>query len=223
MMENEKKKSGLKERDKQIIIIVLLAALLFVSFRLSTVTFAEKNEQLDKEIKKLTVKRDELREAKDNSEQIQKDTEVKIAEYEAILGKYPEKITLEKIIEYLCKLYKSHKFGISTLSKADDGIFYTFVDGEGKENPELGAIYSSTINIDFLGDYKELKTLITEINENCPTKVSINNVSLAKNDTTGGVSGNFTLKVYTGCNITKYKEPDFGIDAGKSSIFFVEK
>ena len=30
-------------------------------------------------------------------------------------------------------------------------------------------------------------------------------------------------KVYTGCNITKYKEPDFGIDAGKSSIFFVEK
>ena len=63
------------------------------------------------------------------------------------------------------------------------GIFYTFVDGEGKENPELGAIYSSTINIDFLGDYKELKTLITEINENCPTKVSINNVSLSKNDT----------------------------------------
>ena len=47
-MDNEKKKSGLKERDKQIIIIVILAVLLFLSFKLSTGIFAEKNEQLDK-------------------------------------------------------------------------------------------------------------------------------------------------------------------------------
>lgn len=219
-MENEKKKSGLKERDKQIIIVVLLAALLFVAFKLSTGTFAEKNEQLDKQIKKLSEKRDELVEAENNKDQIEKDTKVKLKEYEAILGKYPEKITIEKVIEYLCNLYKSHQFGMPSLTMASDGIFYTFVDSEGKENPELGAIYSTTINCNFIGDYKELKNLIKELNENCPTKVSINTVGLSKGGVTGGVTGSFDLKVYTGCDITKYKEPDFGVDTGKDSIFF---
>lgn len=219
-MENEKKKSGLKERDKQIIIVVLLAALLFVSFKLSTGTFAEKNEQLDKQINKLTQKRDELVEAKARSEEIQKETEVKLAECKAILGKYPEKMTIEKIIEYLCELYSSHQFGIPNLSKVDDGIFYTFVDSEGKENPELGAIYSTTVEISFLGDYKELKNLITEINEKCPTKVNIKSFTFGKGDIIGGISGTAVLSLYTGCDVTKYKEPDFGVDSGKDSIFF---
>ena len=219
-MENEKKKSGLKERDKQIIIIVLLAALLFLAFKLSTGTFAEKNEQLDKQINKLTEKRDELVEAKSRSEEIQKETKVKLAEYEAILGKYPEKVTIEKIIEYMCQLYSSHQFGVSGVSFSDDGIFYTFVDSEGKENPELGAIYCLTITCDYIGDYKELKKLVSELNQKCPAKVSIDTISLSKGSITGGVAGGVTLKVYTGCDVTKYKEPDFGVDSGKDSIFF---
>ena len=40
-MATEKKRFGLKERDKQIIIIVLMAVVLFICYRLSTVTFAK--------------------------------------------------------------------------------------------------------------------------------------------------------------------------------------
>lgn len=218
-MAKEKKSSGLKERDKQIIIIILMAALLFVSFKLSTGTFADKNDQLDKEIKKLTVKRDELLDAESRREEIEKDTKVKMEEYKLILGKFPEKTSMEKIIEYLCGLYQNHQFGVNNLSKVDNGIFYTFVDNEGKENPQLGSINSTTVTCNYVGDYKELKSLFDEINIKCPTKVNITSVSLSRDDAVGGISGQFVMDIYTGFNITKYEEPDFGVDTGKSNVF----
>ena len=218
-MAKEKKKFGLKERDKQIIIIVLMAVVLFISYRLSTVTFAKKIEQYDKEIKKLEVKRDDLVDAENRRDEIEKDTERKTKEYENILGKFPERVTLEKSIEYLGSLYDNHKFGIGGLSMNNNGIFYTFVDSEGKENPELGAINSTTFSCEVTCDYKELKSLIDEINKNCPAKANITSISLGYDELMGIMSGNFSINVFSGCNIKKYVEPEFGVDVGNSNIF----
>ena len=35
----------------------------------------------------------------------------------------------------------------------------------------------------------------------------------------GIMSGNFSINVFSGCNIKKYVEPEFGVDVGKSNIF----
>lgn len=217
--EKEKKKSGLKERDKQIIIVIVLAVALFLSYRFATVTMAANIDKADKTIVEKTKKRDELKAADARRDEIKKENEKMELDSKDILKKYPTRTSFEKIIEYLVFLFDKYSFGIGNLSYEDQGVFYSFVDEKGKPIPNGGTINTTKLMIEYNCNYRVLRKLINFINNECPTRVKIEKIEVSYDETAGGLIGEVELSVYTGYNIKDYKEPDFGVDIGRDSVF----
>lgn len=217
--DKEKKKSGLKERDKQIVVAVILLIILFFAYRFATVTMAEKIEEADTKIAKKTEKRDNLKEADSRRDEITRENELLELDSEEILKAYPERTSLEKVISYLVLLFDKYSFGVGNIVWEEEGAFYSFVDAKGKEDTKNGTITSTKLIFEFNCNYRVLRKLINFINNGCPTRLKINRIEVSYDDTVGGLMGEVEISVFTGYNITKYKEPEFNVDIGKDALF----
>ena len=220
--DKKKKKSALKERDKQIIIVLVLALALVFSYRFATGTMTEKIEAADKTIKEKKEERDILVDANNRREDIEKETRELEEANEKILKQYPEKTSMEKVIEKLVMLFEKYTFGISSLRYEPTGTFFNFVNAEGADDATSGSINGTSLTFEFNTTYSVLRKLITYINNESETRLKIDSLEASVNETSGGLTGTIRISVFTGYNITKYEEPDFGVDIEKDSIFAEE-
>ena len=106
-----------------IVIAVILVVLLIVSWKFATSFMAEKLQTADKKIAQKTEKRDELVDANNRRDQIEKDCRTMQDDNEKILGQYPEHTSVEKVLEHICNLFKQYTFGIGQMSYAEEGVF----------------------------------------------------------------------------------------------------
>lgn len=80
--------------------------------------------------------------------------------------------------------------------------------------------YKTAVQIDFSTTYKGLKACINYIN-NADSKMNINDMSVAYDSSTGNLTGNMTINMYTMSGTSKVNEPVIidGIDIGTDNIF----
>lgn len=217
--EKEKKRSGLKERDKQIIIVILILIALFFSYRFATVTMANNIDKADKTIEQKKERRDELKAADAERDKIIKENKQMKLDSKDILKKYPEHTSLEKVLEYLVLLFDKYSFGIGNMNYEEQGMFYSFVDEKGKPVTGGGTINATKLTFEYNCNYRVLRKLVNFINYECPTRIKIEKIEIGYDEQAGGLIGKIELSVYTGYDISKYKEPDFGVDEGREDLF----
>ena len=220
----ENKKSRLKARDKVIVAFLVCVIAIIAVFYLGTRNILEKKDAVASENKTLTAEKNELEGYYQRKPELEKELKKKESDSNYILAKYPDKDTLENDLLYIINILKQGKaFGMSKFTRRDVGGFYTFVDKSGKEDSSLGMINATSIEVDIDVTYPYLKNLIEEINQKCDVRVKIEEVNLDKDEENGGLSGTAKLTLYTGYNITKYKDPDFKLKTGKNNVFIPEK
>lgn len=216
----ENKKSILKSRDKIIVAFVLCIGAIIGFYYLGTQNIMKKVDAVNAKVKTLTEERNQLEADYQRKPELEKELSKKQADSKYILAKYPNKDTLENDLLYIINVLKQGKaFGMSKFVRKSAGDFYTFVDKDGKEDESLGKIKATSIEVDIDVTYPYLKNLIEEINQNCDVMVKIEELNLSKDGEHAGLTGSAKLTLYTGYNITKYKDPDFKFDTGKSNIF----
>ncbi|MBE5935122.1 MAG: hypothetical protein E7262_04955 [Lachnospiraceae bacterium] len=218
-MADTNRESSLKSRDRAILKVAVAVVLAVVCYLIGSSLQTETNK-LKTENGELTQRVLKLEAAERNKPQLQKDLKKMNTDTEYILKKFPSNHSLEKTIRFVCDLWKDkYSFGLTEMSYRDNGVFYTFQDEKGKEDESLGKISSATVTARYSSDYKGFKLLMDLFNQEIPTRVSINNITIAPGETISSVEGEITFTVYYGATVRPYEEPKFDVDLGRDNLF----
>lgn len=209
--------------------IVMVALAYFLGFHIfleDTKTMKLENIQLESRVS-------ELREKDRNKEQIIKETEEYNAKIDAIVARYPSKVTTEKVICVLDDLKsKLGKLQYSTVTFDMNSLFYPVTDGSADTEEAVKAqqsgygdgaitVYKSvvTANVKNLS-YTALKTLIDEVH-NYDGRLTIGSMNLYFSQESGLLDGEIVFHFYAlEGSANEYKIPDIpGVASGLKNIF----
>ena len=219
-LENSNKKgSSLKQKDLAIIKIAVAALIAVICYLFGT-SLEGKTASLKQENSKLAERVAKLEDAQKNEDELNKNLQKITSDTKYILKKFPSNYTFEKAMKKVCELWdERYAFGMTSMSYADNGVFYTFMDKTGKEDESLGKISSVTVTIEYSTDLDTLKTMIDLINQKFDTKVTIETIDINPSEDIKSVEGSVVFTLYYGATERPYEEPKFDVDIGKKNMF----
>lgn len=184
----------ISDREKKIIVIVIIAAVIALPILFVLKPYKEKQEAIDKEIADLTERYEYLLELEEHRE----DYEKEIAEYNGmrddIIDGYAEGIRQENVIMFLRGLEKNIPVFMETLSFTGNTITPIsagMTQPDGSVTGAIDAVKTQT-SVSYECEYEDIKTFITEIMGNSDRMV-VSAIDISYDSATGKVSGMFVL------------------------------
>lgn len=141
-----------------------------------------------------------------------------------LLEQYPSQMTLPDILLLFSEFEKNNELTFSSLSYGENIPFYDTtipqVDGEA------GAFMSgvqNTVSVTYQGTYEQVKDWMKYVEE-YPMRLSLDQISMSYDDTTGLVNGSMSISIYAiKGNGVPYIPPMLdSIPIGKENIFLMK-
>ena len=203
----------------KLLLLVLIVAILFAGYRFGYQPFAEKNDNVKKEIEDYKSKISVL-DAKITHEKQYRDG-IASADTEAykVLDLYGGGNTREKTIMMLVALEQASEMRIAAATFGNDAnIYYT---NNVKSTTGLGVfMFKQPLTISFTVTYDGIKKAMDFINSN-KERMTVDNMTLSYDSATGQLSGTMVLNLYSvmGGNAV-YTDPATGItEFGTENVF----
>lgn len=203
---NEKK---MKLSNKSIALIFLVITLIatFCVFQFVYTPNVNKYKTQEKQYEELLKKEKDLKELQENKQKFLDEINVYEAENTHIISKYPVEVLPENLIMYTVELQKNPRVHgdifFPTVSYSLPSEFKTGFEEETQIYP-----YQQTMSASFEGTYDGVKRAILYNYEDNNNRMVIDNISMAYDSSTGGLSGSMMFSIYTlqGTD-SQYKEP----------------
>ena len=222
---------NLTERDKKILTLLIVVAILALAYFLGFKKLNEKRNDLDDEISTLNTTYANLVTMKNNAQKYAEDAEYYNEQYEELMAKYDTGYSQQHTIDFINELEDATGAWISQAGLAQTTLWYTFGKISSSNPYNAGgsvyytdnAAYGTTLSLSYEASYEDFKNLIGYIN-NYQYKCTITSLASTYNSDSDVVSGSMTLNTYaiTGSerefNAGTYKYGMYGTD----NIFYSE-
>lgn len=203
-----------KKEQKTLLIVVGLLLVLAVYFLFYTNKLTE-IEGLENEVRQLGNQVAVLEEYEANMDKYKKDTEEYYRQVDEMVSQFPAEIKEETSIMYGRELETQIGMQVSSITMAPSALLNSFGVGERQKH-----LYSSTVTINFAGDYSMVKDMVRNIN-NYHDRRNMTNISIQYDNNTGALVGTATMNLFGLAGKDKvYEKPNTGIVThGTSNIF----
>ena len=203
-----------KKEQKTLLMAVGLLLLLAVYFLFYTKKQTEIDD-LESEVNQLGSQVAELEEYEANSEKYRKDTEGYYKKIEEMVSQFPAEIKEETSIMYGRELETQIGLKVSSITMTPSALLNSFGVGDRQKH-----LYSSTVTINFSGDYAMVKDMVHNINQYHDRR-NMTNVSIQYDTGTGSLVGTATMNLFGLVGKDKvYEKPNTGIEMhGTKNIF----
>lgn len=203
---------NISERDKQLLYILLAAAIVFCAWFFGFRTFNEKAQEYKDQTAQLETRYNDLLEKQKNKAQYIADTSYNNEESAKIIAQYTNGHSLENTIKYIYEMEDLTDIFIGEFTISDGQVAYSFADGQ-----KQGIVIN--MNFTYESTYDEVKELIDYINT-YESKCSIDSMSITYDSERDIATGSVTMNTYA-IITPESVEPDVDIDmpVGNENIF----
>ena len=212
----------LTERDKKLLLSVLLIALIVMMFVYAYLHLMERLKVLKREISSLENEYLVLQSKIRQQVQLKKDLEVLKQRYNKLNEILPTNLTQEQVVLMIKDFIDttgiefhniSFSSSVSVISKESGSI-----QDKEKESIEDCTGIAFEVNISYLAQYEQIKRFLTKV-EQYPAKVKVQHISF-QSDGTGIITGNMALVFYgfldSGQQMVEWSS---NAEKGKTNIF----
>lgn len=207
------------EKQKQLLIVLLMVMVLFAAYQFGYRHFSDKAQELQTENEQLQSDINLLRAKVQNEEMYQTFTAANKESIKEIIAKFGPGVTPEKSILFFIALCEQADMEISAISFGEPGLFYSAANLSGEDGQPMQA-YRTSFGITYTATYEGLKQCIDYINQ-YPERMNITMLTAAYNSNTAGLSGTMSIDWYSLTGTGKeYTFPELEqIDLGNDNIF----
>lgn len=192
----------ISDRDKKLLAILLIVAILGGSFWLFNKTTTG-NAEYEQELRQLKEKRVDLDNKNLKKMQYETDTALNKVEFNTVFADYNTWLSQEHVLVFLSSVEKNTGVKLNQMSLGNVTEMYKFGRVRSSNPAKLGNVVYQTDNIgittssnvSYSCTYKELKTVLAYLKEN-GRKVTIDNMSYTYDKTTDKVTGTMGLSFY---------------------------
>lgn len=205
----------ISERDKILLIILLIAAILGGSYFIFD-KISKENVKLEEQVTNLSRRHSELVQKNANKHNYETDSIENNAKFDEILGMYKTSISQEQTLLFLTEVEKNTGVWLKQQSLDNPSDIYQFGRVTSSNPAKSGQrVYttdnvgiSTNTNVSYECTYDQLKTVLTYLREH-GKKVTINNMSYSYAAATDMVTGTMSLTLYA---IKGSERPEMDID-----------
>ena len=192
----------ISDRDKKLLAILLIVAILGGSFWLFNKTTTG-NEEYEQELRQLKERRVDLDNKNLKKMQYETDTALNKVEFNTVFADYNTGLSQEHVLVFLSSVEKNTGVKLNQMSLGNVTEMYKFGRVRSSNPAKLGNVVYQTDNIgittssnvSYSCTYKELKAVLAYLKEH-GRKVTIDNMSYTYDKTTDKVSGTMGLSFY---------------------------
>lgn len=203
-------KINISERDRNILMILLVALIVFCSYYFGYKNINEMTVQTRTEKDELTQKYKSLYPMYSEMDSYVNETKKYVDEYDELMEKFPNGSTQEGMIVLAKSIEEDTDVWFSSLSMSDVTPIYTFGQIASSNPNALGAnVYTSdcignkvTLTMSYSVTYEKGKKLIEYLNTAIDRKYAIDSMSMSYNEAEDNLSGSIVLSTFdiTGSN-----------------------
>lgn len=203
-----------RKEQKTLLMVVGLLLVIAVYFLFYSKKQTE-IEELDAEVSQLRLQVMELEDYELNSERYKEDTQKYYQQIDDMVGQFPAEVKEETSIMYGRELETQIGMQISGITMTPSALLNSFGVGERQKH-----LYSSTVTINFTGDYTMVKDMISNI-QNYTDRRNMTSISMQYDSNTGALVGTATMNLFALAGKDKiYQKPDTGgVSLGTTNLF----
>lgn len=207
------------QKSLQYILLLLVLVILVVAYRFGFVEYNDKTEVVERENKVLQARIVELTDKLNNVGSFEEGAATAVAKKNEILGRYGAGNTAEKSIMFVTKLEAASKAKISSVSFAEDELFYSSTAFDENGFPTISG-YRTDITINFVVTYDGMKKMFDFIHD-YEERMNVQSFNASYDQETGDISGSMIINLYSIADAEhEYVDPSVpGIATGKPNIF----
>ena len=192
----------ISDRDKKLLAILLIVAILGGSFWLFNKTTTG-NEEYEQELRQLKERRVDLDNKNLKKMQYETDTALNTVDFNTVFADYNTWLSQEHILVFLSSVEKNTGVKLSQISLGNVTEMYKFGTVRSSNPAKAGSIVYQTdnvgittnSNVSYSCTYKELKDVLTYLKEH-GRKVTINSMSYSYDKANDNVAGTMSLTFY---------------------------
>ncbi len=193
----------LGERDKKLLLLLLIAAIIFGSFKLYGV-FDESLKENEQLLKERNARYTDLLAKSARRKQFMDDTETYKTEYLDLLASYKTSLSQEQTLVFLGLVEKATGVWLKQVGFADVSTVYTFGNVVSSNPGNAGVkVYSSdytgittSMTLSYQCKYDELKEVLKYLEE-YGKKATISDISFSYSEATDTVTGTMQMSLYS--------------------------
>lgn len=190
------------DRDKKLILYVLIALIAFGAYKLQD-KFSTENIALESEQRELSEKYNELNSMNARKESFKADTKANNDKLDDLYNQFGTSVAQENIIMFLKNVEQNTGVWLKEIGYDKDNLVYRFGEITSSNPAKQGQSvytstnlgYSRTLSVSYECSYDELKDVLTYLREN-GKKTSVTNVTFTYSQANDTVSGTMTIGFY---------------------------
>ncbi|MGN0373888.1 MAG: hypothetical protein ACI4EN_00180 [Butyrivibrio sp.] len=193
----------LKERDKNLLVIVIVALVIFLAYFFGFRNITAKKKTVDEEVVKLTATYTNLKLLASQEQQFKEDIEEYNADTENKFNSFDNGYSQQNTIKFLEQIENQTGVWIKSAGLTQTQSLFNFGSVQSS-NPERAGQpvyssdrigYSTTVNITFVADYDGMKEMIDFVN-GYKYRCRIDSLSTSYNSDADLVSGNMSVTMF---------------------------